>query len=184
MSNVVGVILLGQSNSGKSTLGKKLAEVMKMEYISSGDIARSMSADVQRKLNAGEMAPEDEMRKQIMCRINNRRRYGGFILDGFPRFNDQYVWLNEHAVGIEFVYVIVDVPYIDILGRAVRRRRCDDDSISRKMEWYENNTVPMIKNIISDGRSVYNIDNGDSDDPYRNINRLCDIVRSKMNEGC
>lgn len=179
MSNTIGVILLGQSNSGKSTIGKRLAEIMEMEYISSGDIARSMPRHVIDMLNAGEMAPEDEMRKQIRYRINGRHKFG-FILDGFPRFNDQYVWLEEHAVGIKFIYVIVDVPYIDILGRAARRRRCDDDSISRKMEWYENNTIPMIKNIIEDGRTVYNINNGDEDDPYKNVDTLCDIVRSML----
>lgn len=183
MSNTIGVVLLGQSNSGKSTIGKKLAEMMEMEYISSGDIARSMPTYVVDKLNAGEMAPEDEMRRQIRHMINCRYKFG-FILDGFPRFNDQYVWLEENAIGITFIYVIIDVPYIDILGRAARRRRCDDDSISRKMEWYENNTMPMIKNIINDGRIVYNIKNGDADDTNKSINLLCNVIREGYHGSC
>lgn len=160
---MIGIVLLGQSNSGKSTIGKVVAQRTGIKYVSSGDIARKMSVDVQRDLNAGKLAPEDRMRKEIRWELTHNN---ALILDGFPRFLDQYIWMKQFNA--RFIYVIIEAPYEDILARAMGRRRCDDQSISNKMQWYEENTKPMIKHIIKAGERVYCISNGNSDDIYKN----------------
>ena len=175
---MVGIILLGQSNSGKSTLGKVVANKHNIRYISSGDIARSMNdVQVQKDLNAGEMAPEDKMRSMILHEINSYDT--PYILDGFPRFYEQYEWLNQH-INYDLVYVNIEVPYEDILSRAMQRSRRDDHYISKKMEFFEKETEPMIRDIFTDGANVYVINNGNDKSIQDGINALSKIVEEYL----
>ena len=176
--NMVGIVLLGQSNSGKSTLGKVVAERYGIRYISSGDIARSMKdIQVQKDLNSGEMAPEDKMRSMILHEINSSDK--PYILDGFPRFYEQYEWLNQN-IDYDLVYVSIEVPYEDILARAMRRSRRDDEYISKKMEFYEQKTEPMIRDIFADGCNVYIISNGNDRSIRDGIDALSKIVEESI----
>jgi adenylate kinase family enzyme len=108
---MIGIVMLGESNSGKSTISKivqkKLAENgMNVRYISTGDLARQF-ADAN-KLNAGQMADEQTMRNEIIKAI--RSDDTSFILDGCPRFYEQYVWMNSEF-DIRFAYFYISVPY-------------------------------------------------------------------------
>ena len=171
---MVGIILLGESNSGKSTIGKEVAKMLKVRYISSGDIARKMSEDVRRHLNNGGLAPEEEMREEILKAITSDTT--PFMLDGFPRFCEQYDWLNESLEECEFIYVIVDVPRKDILRRSVARQRDDDKSIMTKIGFYDKYTKPMIMHIIRNEKMVYTIKNPNGADVSRNIELLHSLL--------
>ena len=52
---MIGVIMLGASNSGKSTIGKVVAERLNLRYIASGDIARQMN--INSDLAEGKLPP-------------------------------------------------------------------------------------------------------------------------------
>ena len=172
---MIGIVLIGQSNSGKSVLGKAVADKLGIRYISSGDIARSMK-DVQDSLNAGELAPEDMMRSAILHKIVSCNI--SYILDGFPRFYDQYEWLNQ-TIAHDLVYVYIDVPDEDIISRAKSRNRCDDGSIEKKMRFFKENTEPMVCSILG-GEDVYVIDNSNGKDIEDNINTLIRIVEGYL----
>lgn len=169
---MIGVILLGKSNCGKSTLGKVVARKTNIRYISSGDIARSMKDT---SINNGDLAPESEMRNAVLDEITSVDE--SFILDGFPRFYEQYEWLNQ-MVGYDLIYIMVDAPDEQIISRANNRGRSDDKSIGTKLEFYKNNTEPMIKNIISNGEIVYAINNDNDADIQYNISTMCRIIKS------
>ena len=173
-----GIILLGKSNSGKSTIGKKVAEVLGIRYISSGDIARDMNdKKTQEELNAGKLAPEDEMRKCILTEINNGESY---VLDGFPRFYEQYEWINLQ-ISHELVYVFIDASDEDIISRAKSRGRDDDESIMKKLEFYQEKTLPMIKEIIIGGsETVYTINNGTGSIINNNVFEVCRQVEDYL----
>lgn len=172
---MVGIILIGQSNSGKSAIGKVVAERLGIRYISSGDIARSMK-DVQDNLNSGELAPEERMRSEIirkiaMCDIS-------YILDGFPRFYEQYEWLNQTVIH-DLIYIYIDVPEPDILSRASLRNRCDDGSIEKKIKFFKEHTEPMVQEILGN-EDVYIIDNSNDKNVEDNINKLSKIVEKYL----
>lgn len=169
---MIGVILLGKSNCGKSTLGKVVARKTNMRYISSGDIARSMQNT---SINNGDLAPESEMRNAVLDKIKSIDE--SFILDGFPRFYEQYEWLNQ-VVGCDLIYILVNTPDEQIISRANNRGRSDDKSIGTKLKFYKNNTRPMIENIISNGEIVYDINNDNDADIQHNISVMCDIISS------
>lgn len=171
---MIGIVLLGQSNSGKSTIGKVVASRLGIEYISSGDIARSINdVQVQEDLNSGELAPEDIIRKKLLHKINSCSSEA-YILDGFPRFYEQYEWLHQ-STGNDLVYVYVDVPYEDILERAKLRQRDDDKSIEKKMQFFKDKTAPMLREMF-DNEDIYIIDNSNERSVQDGIDALIKIV--------
>lgn len=173
---MIGVIMLGASNSGKSTIGKVVAERLNLRYIASGDIARQMN--INSDLAEGKLAPEDEMRRRILSTINDSNE--SFILDGFPRFYDQYEWLNTTIDCELFIYIIVDVPEEQLIQRAINRGRDDDGAIKAKLEFWHKQTVPMIIDIINASEVTYNINNADGSNIEDNIQSVCDIVKENL----
>lgn len=148
-------IIFGPPCSGKSAAGKYVAKKLKWDYISSGDIARQMAmADpvCHARLNEGIMAPENDMRahikNMIVMSFNNHHN---FILDGFPRFQEQYDWLMDILNGLapydldpQIIKVLMDVSPYKITFRAVKRGRDDDKSIGTRMAYYYKNTQSML----------------------------------------
>lgn len=149
------IVLIGPPCSGKSTIGKELASRIEYRYISSGDIARKMAEEdgTMSDLNAGKMAPEDKMRNEIIKVFNNE----DIILDGFPRFVEQYDWLMSNIpFNYELMFIVIDVPTLDLFNRAISRNRTDDIAIVERLEYYMKNTVPMIHKV-HDVYSVINL---------------------------
>ena len=100
-------VLLGETNSGKSTIGKAVVQKLGDDwvYVSSGDIARRITP--QEDLDAGKFAPEQDMRAEILHMINGEYRGKHIILDGFPRFSEQYEFLHSiTSDDILFIYSV------------------------------------------------------------------------------
>lgn len=164
-----GIILLGESCSGKSTIGKTVQNRLatnhdiNVRYISTGDIARQITQDD--RLNKGMMADEESMRSAIINKV--REEDTTFILDGCPRFYEQYIWMNSVFDNIRFIYLYIDVPYWQIVERARKRGRSDDDAIITKHNYFYNNTLPMIERIYRDGEEIYIHHNPDNTDTIK-----------------
>lgn len=174
--DMIGIIMLGESNSGKSTISKvvqkKLAENgVNVRYISTGDLARQF-ADAN-ELNAGQMADEQTMRNEIIKAVRSDNT--SFILDGCPRFYQQYIWMNS-VFDIRFVYFYISVPYWQIVERARKRGRSDDDAIITKHKYFYENTLPMVEQIFKNGEEIYLHDNPDG----ANIEKLADNIVSTI----
>lgn len=174
--DMIGIIMLGESNSGKSTISKvvqkKLAENgVNVRYISTGDLARQF-ADTN-ELNAGKMADEQTMRNEIIKAIRSDNT--SFILDGCPRFYQQYVWMNS-VFDIRFVYFYISVPYWQIVERARKRGRSDDDAIITKHKYFYDNTLPMVEQIFKNGEEIYLHDNPDGTDIEKLANNIVNTI--------
>lgn len=148
---MIRVVLMGYPGCGKSTVGKQLAKRLKLEYISSGDIARSLDT------KPGEMCDERAMRKQLknaLANVDELTLHGvreGFVLDGCPRFVDQAIWLNS-IVG-KYDAVILAVTSKEAISRLTKRNRADDnmDIIMKRLADYHKDTYPIMK-VIKEGR--------------------------------
>lgn len=152
------VIIIGPPCSGKSTIGKKLAELIHYKYISSGDIARelSQSQEMIDKLNNGEMFDEDTMRSEIKKILSNT---DNVVLDGFPRFEDQLVWLMKQFTNANYTFVHVDASLTEIARRAIGRDRGDDKVLDKRMCYYIKNTKPILDVISSNGYTILEVEN-------------------------
>ena len=173
---MIGIVLLGESNSGKSTIAKGIINKTGFRYISSGDIARRISS--RELLDSGHMADEDTIRREILNEINKCNE--SFILDGFPRFFEQYEWLNQ-SVGCEFIYIVLDVPYEEIKERAYARGRSDDKSLDVKHEFWQAKTKKMIEEIVMCGELVYTFDNSNNSNIYTNVEEILDAMEGVIN---
>jgi len=89
----VNIILFGAQGSGKGTQAKKLAKILGVHHISSGDLFRQASEEgtelgkmAQTYLDRGELVPDDLTVTMVFHRINKQDvRQDGCLLDGFPR---------------------------------------------------------------------------------------------------
>ena len=156
MSRKTCIVLVGGPCSGKSSAGKLVAKKLDIEYISSGDIAREMAkhdSAIDNSLNNGNLAPEDQMRKSISDKLWYhlfRRGKDIIILDGFPRFGDQAIWLqNEVALNnINIYYVLFHVPMSTIIERSAHRNRTDDKSLENRLKYYYGTTYKELYDRI------------------------------------
>lgn len=154
------IVLMGYPGSGKSTVGKELAKRLKLEYISSGDIARSLNT------KSGEMCDEKAMRKQLknaLANVDESVLHGvrdGFVLDGCPRFVEQAIWLNT-VVG-KYDICILAITAQEAILRLMKRNRADDcmDTVLKRLADYHKDTYPIISdNAISAKRHMIKAQN-------------------------
>lgn len=143
MSRKTCIVLVGGPCSGKSSVGKLVAQKLDIEYISSGDIAREMAKHdsvIDNSLNNGNLAPENQMRKSIWSRLVHcfDEMYEDVaILDGFPRFGEQAEWLRKILpASINIKYVLFHVPMSTIIERSTHRNRADDKSLENRIKYY------------------------------------------------
>lgn len=153
------IVLIGPPCSGKSTIGKMVAGKMPSTYyISSGDIARKMAKHsdiVKHDLDSGRLAPEFKMRNDILTALKSAFSHSQtIILDGFPRFYDQFRWLGQMVpVDIEIHYIMVYAKLSIIIERSNARGRSDDKSLERRLDYYYNTTLkdlqPYVEYVIN-----------------------------------
>lgn len=129
------IILLGPPGSGKGTQALQLCERYQLGHVSTGDILRrntqrgtALGKHANEFIQAGELVP-DELIFQMLEDLYNKTNGGqqGFVLDGFPRSENQAValteFLEERGQSVNKVLMLKlddDV----IVGRLVHRRTC------------------------------------------------------------
>ncbi|NMA75490.1 MAG: AAA family ATPase [Bacteroidales bacterium] len=176
---MIGIIFIGAPCSGKSTIAKAVRNRLGIPYTSSGDIARHMAehnSAIKDDLNNGKMAPEIQMRDKIYELINIYTKYNtSFVLDGFPRFTEQYEWLVNTFPNIRFICIYIKTSISTIYDRYSLRSRCDDTHgvFTQRVRYFINETMPLL-NIMDNVHKVHNNDTS--------INELIDTVCINIEE--
>lgn len=96
------IVLLGAPGSGKGTVGKILAENLKLAHISTGDLFREnlkneteLGKEAKKYIDKGELVPDELTVKMLEKRMEEDDIINGAILDGFPRTKNQAIILDE-----------------------------------------------------------------------------------------
>lgn len=128
------IVLLGAPGSGKGTQAKKLMAEKNIPQISTGDMLRAAVQSGSRFgekakaiMDAGNLVSDDIMLGIISERLAKPDAEAGFILDGFPRTENQAVELSEllDELGQPLdVAVLMDVDFDVLLKRLTGRRTC------------------------------------------------------------
>lgn len=86
------VVLIGPPGVGKGTQGRRLASERGWALISTGEMLREAASrgtplgiEARRRMDAGELVPDDVMVGLMRERTQEADAAGGFVLDGFPR---------------------------------------------------------------------------------------------------
>jgi adenylate kinase len=157
---VTRLLLIGPPGAGKGTQAVRLAEAYGVPAISTGDIFRSnvkneteLGKQAKAYMDAGDNVPDSLTNALIRDRLAESDAEHGFLLDGYPRTEDQVreldAFLLGHGQALDVVVELVADPDIVVerlRKRAVEQGRSDDDEavVRHRLEVYREQTEPLI----------------------------------------
>lgn len=128
------IVLLGAPGSGKGTQAKKLMADRNIPQISTGDMLRAavtagtrFGVKAKSIMDAGNLVSDDIMLGIISERLAEPDARKGFILDGFPRTEQQAVDLEELLDAMDTpldTAILMDVDFDILMKRLTGRRTC------------------------------------------------------------
>ncbi len=127
------LVLFGPPGSGKGTQAKLLMQCLKIPQISTGDMLRghiqagnSLGQEVSEIMRAGALVADDKVNALVEERLAKPDCAQGFILDGYPRTQQQaealHQWLAKRDVDELVIHLKVD--YNSLIARLTGRRQC------------------------------------------------------------
>jgi adenylate kinase len=179
------LIILGKQGAGKGTQGQRLAEHFQCQHLSTGQLFRDSAAvgvpaglKAKEYMDRGELVPDELVVEVVEERFSNPAEVeNGFILDGFPRTENQAEELDR-ILGQKYpldLVLDIDVPTDIVIERLLGRGREDDnhDSIRRRLELYEQETKPLIDLYAKRGLLVQVDGVGEEDKVFQ---RILDVI--------
>lgn len=150
------ILLIGPQGSGKSTQGKLLADNLKIPYISTGDIFRSLATQdtpesrrVKEILSSGHLVDDETTAQVAKNRLQQEDTQAGFILDGYPRTLKQVEMFDP---GFDHV-IFLNLTDEESIKRLNGRGREDDtpELIAKRLEVYHQLTDPILEHYKNQG---------------------------------
>lgn len=185
------IVFLGPPGAGKGTQAARLAKVLGVPHVSTGDMLRaaaSAGSDLGRRvrsiLDAGELVPDLVMEGVVAERLRADDCRGGFLLDGYPRTIPQAYFLAGVLAGMGAAMdhvCLLDVPAGELTARMLKRARGPDDTpdvIRRRIDDYERKTAPLVEFYAARGLVVRVDGVGGLDEVFARLERAVTAARS------
>ena len=136
----MNLIFLGAPGAGKGTAATRLAEMLRLPHISTGEIFRTnigagteLGKLADHYISKGCLVPDEVTIGMVDARLNERDCQHGFILDGFPRTLPQAEALDEilgsNSRSLDRAIDIV-ISEQKLLERLTNRRVCSGCKLS------------------------------------------------------
>ena len=154
-------LLIGPPGAGKGTQAALLANAYSIPAISTGDIFRAnvkneteLGLKVKSIMDRGEYVPDSLTNELIRDRLSHSDAEAGFLLDGYPRTNDQVnelddILTSKHRILDAVILLVADTDELvrRLLKRAQEQDRADDteDVIRHRQNVYLEQTQPLIE---------------------------------------
>jgi adenylate kinase len=154
------LLLLGPPGSGKGTQAQRLVRKLGVPQVSTGDMLRAAveaGTEVGRLarsfMDRGDLVPDDVVIEVAEERLRQPDAKRGFILDGFPRTEEQARALDNllRRLGERLERVVaLEVAEEELVKRLLQRARIEgrsDDTaetVRTRMRVYREQTAPLI----------------------------------------
>lgn len=139
------LVLLGPPGAGKGTQASGIVKRYQVPHISTGDIFRKnikeqteLGKKAKEYMDKGLLVPDELVVKIVEDRLKQEDAREGFLLDGFPRTENQARALDEalEKLGSKLDRVInIEVDKEILVGRAVGRRICKNCGATYHVEF-------------------------------------------------
>ncbi|MEN7982237.1 MAG: adenylate kinase [Nanoarchaeota archaeon] len=124
-------IFLGPPNSGKGTYSSRIAPILAIPHISTGDLFREnlkneteIGLKAKEIMESGQLVPDDITIQMVKDRLGRDDCKEGFILDGFPRTLSQAQALAD-IIDLDAV-ININIPMDILIDRMSGRITCSD----------------------------------------------------------
>ena len=124
------LVFFGPPGSGKGTQINKLAELISLNVISTGKIARDLAKndiEVKKTLDRGELISDEVIFKEVKKAIEETDKETSIIFDGFPRNLIQAKKLDEillHYSRILDAAIYIYLEEAEVVNRLTKRKVC------------------------------------------------------------
>ncbi len=168
----MNTLIFGVQGSGKSTVGKYMAERLGIPYVATGDIFRTLREEnstlgklVRKRIDQGELVPDGPTMEIVNQRLEESDTQNGFILDGAPRNLSQ---LKMFKSSVDLI-VLVDLGEQEAVKRLLNRARHDDTkgNIKKRLSWYTNQTKPVVDFFRDKKVKIIEVDNTPTEEKVR-----------------
>ena len=150
------LILIGPPGAGKGTQCQRLAAMLAVPHLSTGEMLRAAVREgspagrqAAGYMESGQLVPDALIVGMVSQRLQSPDCREGCLLDGFPRTLAQAATLDEflerRAMSVDGVIELA-VPRDELVRRMLARKREDDDPeiFSRRILSFEEQTAPLL----------------------------------------
>jgi adenylate kinase len=153
------LIIFGAPGAGKGTQASRIAQILDIPAISTGDIFRyniknetALGLQVKEILASGAYVPDEVTNAIVRDRLDQPDAVKGFLLDGYPRTAAQVAELDEMltAQGTSLDLVLeLTVDTDEVVQRLLKRAEVDgraddtEDVIRHRLKIYDEETAPL-----------------------------------------
>jgi len=172
---LLNVVIFGHPGAGKGTQAQMLAKKYNLTYISTGDMLRqeiNKGTDLGKKaaayLKTGAIVPDEIVIRILETKIKKNQKSKGYLFNGFPRTMVQAYILEGLLLKLNSsisCMIEIKVPMLELFRRLSSRAKTESkksydtetEAIVKRLEDYENITVPVADYYRSQGR-VFTVD--------------------------
>ncbi len=197
MEKMLNIVLFGPPGAGKGTQSEHLIQKYGLIHMSTGDMLRSeisrsslLGMKAKEIMDRGELVGDDIVISMIEGRVDDHKNAKGFIFDGFPRTTAQAIALDDllqkKGTGISGM-LSLEVDDDELMKRLLNRGKDsgrsddqDEEIIRRRIQEYNNKTVPL-KAYYGEQGKLHTIKGiGSIDDIFRAIVERLNFMNAEM----
>jgi len=189
---MINLILFGPPGSGKGTQAEKLEDKYHLHHVSTGDLFRNeisnetvLGLKAKKFIDKGNLVPDEITIGMLKKKLESFDDGMGFLLDGFPRTEEQAVALDKLMDDLKISLnslLALEVPEEEVIARILNRgktsgRSDDNDTeiIKNRFKTYEEVTCPVFRHYEKQGKTKRVDGVGGIDEIFH---RLCQEIES------